>query len=227
MWNTPLGDRKLTGSQRRLFIDGALAVFDSLQDEEHEFFHISENILPKEDRSFFLLRVVKQLLDNEPASALFAWNEAIIYEIYQCLKHDAEFEIEMAYDEGVTRETLITRRIIDAALKEIIPDSEERKELDLPGPRSSDFDKWDDAIETLLDEILHDRTMRYYDEVSDAIPERVAFLKDHHGVDEGYFSEAPAFVSKEEKKQLLKFHAQILAENTVTWNTYVERGKLV
>jgi len=215
MWKTPEGTRKLSGAERRIFIIGLISKTDSLfahGTADDDFTELEAGVLnqfPAQDRPWILFLVAEDLLGDGVPPKAFAWNDAAVWESFERLRALVEISIE----EPEESDRIFYRQSILDALMERMPDE---KDL-FPDLRSEDMEEWDDCVEWLMDKVLWDRDFELYDAFADSGGKKVKAIKEFAGIDEDYFTEMPAAMTRKTLDRLHTFREKLIEE--LDWRT--------
>lgn len=236
MWHTPEGDRKLKGAERRLFINGLIHILEQMEEQDPEDVDFHSKIIRQinpDDWWFVFMLVAEQLLGDGPDPDLRAWNEAVVFEIYQALDTEIQIEVErQQIGEMEGRHGWFVRKLAHDTIKQFQPPKEELKDLDpdekvsIPRVKSTNAADWEFEIEMLLDEILWDRDFLMYDTFADADPVRGKMLKEFMGIEQEYYLEPPPMITPEMKERLINFHTKLLEEHNRHYREFVKSGKI-
>jgi hypothetical protein len=231
MWFTPDGPRKLTGAERRFAIDGATKLIEEIQDQEedHTFHTELLNSIPIQDRRYLVMRVLKDLIGDGPAPKVSAWNQAIVWEMYQRMQEDIAIHTDYQQEDGPKREHFYSRRLALDAWKEIYQDLEDEDdddELKPPALRSIHMEPWEVLVDGLFENVMEDSDFMHYEEFADLPPDRVEYVKTVAGIDPEFFSEAPAPVTQKETSGFIDSWNKLIDEENVWFKKFMKTGKI-
>lgn len=226
MWLTTDGPRKLTGAERRFVIHGATTLLEEIQDlgEDHDFHAAVLNSIPSDERPYLVMRVLHDLIGDAPAPPIWAWNQAIVWEMYQRMIEDIEVGVESQRQEGPKRLHLYPRRFALDAWNELYADDDDLKP---PGLKSTNMEAWKVLVDGLSSNVLMDLDFTLYDRFADLDPERVDQVKEVVGIDPEFFSESHPPVTPKEKSSFQDAWKKLLAEENEWFDHYEKTGKIV
>src|SRR4029077_9940682 len=195
--------------------------------DDDEFFYADVlNQIPCEDRRWILLLAAEQLLGENPTIKHRAWNEAIIWEIYERMKGDIETGVEMQMDREKGRHPFFLRRMVAEALKEAATDVHPTEKPLIPRSRSTNVDEWELAVEWLFDEFELGTDFLSYEQIADMDPEMIASRMKIMGIPEDYFLEVPPLLTQDVKVRLEKLHTKLSSEDVGIYKEFIKSGKL-
>ena len=157
MWHTPIGNRILTQTHSRMFLEGVSwilnGIYDSHADEFKADIYIFDSLAPSKKINM-LHTVTTALLDPVPfcPPILTAAGEATVAAVFEAIRQLVTMEIEYSLV-GEQHPNCITKLVFDAL------DCDDDGTSDYPrlptGPFDTDAD-WVHCIDTLSDTILWD-----------------------------------------------------------------------
>lgn len=231
MWNTPEGDRRLTGSEAELVRRALAIMIDQLSDnlrwgaDDDELWDSGVSMydeLTANQQLTVINQVAQHLLHETPDTLeLTAVNEAAAYAIFATVISQVEIEIDMARDPladdvefdqecgyGPQWRTHWRRQIVEACRETIAP-------LDGPAPNAcepftlpeaecEDIAVWSELIERLADRILWDRDFEMGESFLDTDPTKAALMKQVLGIESDYYTAIAEEPSEEEAEALLE-----------------------
>lgn len=228
MWFTPDGERKLTGAERRFAIHGASELLEEIQDldEDHEFRSGVLNSIPPDDRKYLVMWVLNDLIGDAPSPQIRAWNQAIVWEMYQRMAESIEVGVDYQRVEGAKKLHLYPRRFALDAWDEVYADDDDDDDLKPPGLRSTNVEAWKILVDGLFSNVMIDSDFELYERFADLNPEAVENVKEAAGIDPEFFSEGPPPVTSEERSGFEDAWQKILAEENAWYRHYTKTGKI-
>jgi hypothetical protein len=180
MWHTPLGDRILTGAEAELFRAGLASLLSELEvgqwSDRLELGIRAFDDLTYEQKLAMLERAGSALLGaHVPCPKLTAVAEATAGAVYYNILNDIGLEISEgleSYFRGLVR---LACRQMDC-------------HDDLPAQRSTDFSRWEKAVESLMDCVLWDTDWAAEMVPLDMKPDAARRMKELTGIDDGYYT---------------------------------------
>lgn len=231
MWNTPEGDRRLTGAEAELVRRALAIMVDQLSDSlrygagEDELWDsgvtMYDELTPTQQLAV-IKQVAEHLLRETPDTLeLTAVNEAAAYAIFATVASQIEIEIDMAKDPladnmesdpefgfGPEWRTFWRQRVVDACREtfdEVQSGDEEAGEpFELPAGECDDMAEWSEWIERLADRILWDRDFEMGDSFLDTDPAKAALMKQVMGIESDYYISVADEPCEEETDALLE-----------------------
>jgi hypothetical protein len=206
MWRTSGGERVLKGAEWELFREGLRGLWDRVEEsfDDDEPWPTGVEVfdrLTSPSKLVMLALVGKALCDeDQPSPPLSALTEGTFAAVYGVLSEEIDFEIEAAREGSEAREQpLLLRTRILAAIRETDPwceqptaDTEQAADHEpapvLPEVESDDAEEWVDLLDILKFRVLWDEDFDDEAAFVDAAPRFNTELKEHMGIDDGYFS---------------------------------------
>lgn len=187
MWQTPIGDRVLTGAERTLFVLAAQQLYEELRYDQSKYDVVTKtewqsgNPLfdnePLRTRVCAVYSVAEAFLDAEKESpSLFAWSESALHAIVAFCKE--QLENELAGNSSYNNPNQKWQATFKDALRwtrHDIPDN--------PARLPSAFKEW------VAERWTWDEDWKAADLLMDLDPERCSKLKAMLGLHQDYFSE--------------------------------------
>lgn len=207
MWRTSGGDRKLVGAEATLFKEGALCFVDDVLEWTEEGSHCGVaafDSLDKERRALIIISIVEAVLGSGSPPTLYAWNEGAIYSIFESIKDFVRCELE-GEEQAPPEDPPFWRKLIQRAYLEMTKEDQEVEgEEDIEQKEDSDdLEMWDDKVERLKNQILHDDDFIFCETLMDTPQPEAHVIKEAMGIEDGYaITPAPLF-GPEEKKRLM------------------------
>lgn len=210
MWNTAIGKRILVGAERRLIMNAAWGLTDSISTEATfndnvQFGIVLFDRLTWQQQMLMLEKVLTPLLEPSiPAPQSTALFDATVAAIYAQLRTELIIELDMAeldkYDSFVGRNFDVRQEILDALFEPVDTDEpvEEPPDEGWPSVDCDDIDEWDLAIECLRGRMLADEDWQMDAITMDLPPVKSSRLKKALGIQTAYFIDIPPDGSDEE-----------------------------
>ncbi len=210
MWNTAIGKRILVGAERRLIMNAAWGLTDSISTEATfndnvQFGIVLFDRLTWQQQMLMLEKVLTPLLEPSiPAPQSTALFDATVAAIYAQLRTELIIELDMAeldkYDSFVGRNFDVRQEILDALFEPVDTDepAEEPPDEGWPSVDCDDIDEWDLAIECLRGRMLADEDWQMDAITMDLPPVKSSRLKKALGIQTAYFIDIPPDGSDEE-----------------------------
>jgi hypothetical protein len=178
MWHTPSGVRILTGAEAEPFRAGLASLLSGLEEgqwgDKLEVGVKTFDELTFEQKLAMLERVGSALLGaHVPCPKLTAVAEATVGAVYHNILNDIELEIS-------ERLGCHFRALVRVACRQT--DSHD----DLPARRSTDFERWEEAVQSLMDCILWDTDWAAEMVPLDTKPDKARLMKARAGIDDDY-----------------------------------------
>ena len=129
--------------------------------------------------------------EDVPVVALTAVVEGAIAAVFQYLKYEIIYEIDVPESQTNWRELVVAAR-------------KEDQVEDIPSPTSTDKEEWDFQVERLVDCILWDRDYEDDRIYMDHPPEKTQWLKDMARISDNYYTAIADDLTDEEAKTQIK-----------------------
>jgi hypothetical protein len=184
MWHTAEGNRILAGDEAKLFKNALASLLDHLRDNQEEGWPTGVAMfdeLAYPQKVAMLCEVGSALLmAGVPMPELNALNEAAVAAVYEHLRDQIDFEIDLhtGYD--------VRGLIISFLRKEF-----EEEKIPLPRKACKKGDEWDFMVECCSGKVLWDRDFETADLFLDDSPDRAGALKEFLRIDENYYVAVP------------------------------------
>jgi hypothetical protein len=180
MWHTPSGDRILTGAEAELFRAGLASILSGLEEgqwgDKLELGITTFDELTYEQKLAMLERVGSALLGaHVPRPKLTAVAEATAAAVYYSILNEIEFEITERLGHQL-------RGLVRLACRQM------ESHDDLPAQRSTDFERWEDAVQSLMDCVLWDTDWAAELVPLDMKPNEARLMKELAGIDDDYYT---------------------------------------
>ncbi|WP_164101263.1 hypothetical protein [Candidatus Laterigemmans baculatus] len=233
MWNTPEGDRRLTGAEANLVRLALAIMVDQLSDNlrcgagEDELWDsgvtMYDELTPNQQLTV-IRQVAEHLLHDTPDTLeLTAVNEAAAYAIFATVLSQIEIEVDMARDPladaldikpdlGFGRDwRTYWRRHTLASLRETLASADADLDTDdgdsplvLPEAECEDLGVWSEWIERLADRILWDRDFEMSESFLDTDPAKATLMKQVLGIPRDYYTAIAEEPGADETEALLE-----------------------
>lgn len=223
MWNTPDGDRKLKGAEKKLVVLSALQYVDFLTDMNEDYEDVVVrplHLVPPADLIPLLVQVLEHITDDKPAPNLVAWNAAIVYAIYSNISVLLDYEIDREEMDGPSKENFFIRQAILDSVRKIDP------EFKVPKVTSKKRKEWHSLIGLLEEIFTWDTDFNLYETFADLPSHKTDRIKERIDIEEDYYSASPPPITQEEKTRLTAFLRKIAQEADGWIEDYKETGKV-
>jgi hypothetical protein len=194
MWRTDRGERILKGAEARVFAEALLGLLDEATSgtlDDYELGIRCFDDLTFGQRVSTLAVIANGLLrEDVPIVDLTAVVEGAIAAVFQHLKYEIIYEIDVPESQTNWRELVVAARTEDQV-------------GNIPEPTSTDTEEWDFQVERLIDRILWDRDYESDHIYMDHPPEKTQWLKHMARIRDDYFTAIADDLTDEEA------HAQI------------------
>jgi len=161
-----------------------------------------------EEKIYSVAFVTKALTSKKLKNTkLLQWNESAIYAVFESMKGAVCFEIDCA--DGLGKFAFRWRKLISDAEREVKDYDDEKDYIKV---KCDDIRKWENVIEDLADEILHDRDFEESFEsiIVDNSPELSELMKHQGGIPEKYYTETMGNITKEKLEKASSFLRKIM-----------------
>ena len=225
-WQTPDGDRHLTGHEATLVREALACVVDRISDDirfaepdRWEFgVELFDELTPSQQ--VMLIKDISEhlLTQTNETLELTATNEAAVYVIFQALSVEIEVEVDTENDKPVTDSwRCFWRRLTLKAYHECFSDENDGFDDDDPespwmtpqSEQSSNLPQWQSLTESLADRILWDRDFEMAGSFLDEEPAKAAVMKQIMGIEPDYYSTIAPDPKSGEIQQILKSVRQL------------------
>jgi hypothetical protein len=207
MWQTPGGERVISGAERALVVESAADLADlfDLDDEDTGGWPTGVDVfdrLPVPTRVVLLADVMRALTDESiPAPELLACNEAAVYVIFRHVADTISTWINLEQAEGLSPgEVSGWRQLVLAAWLEIAGPEEGEEP-----PEADDAAEWDNLVECLADAILWDRDFEEVDIVDDLPAKQALEVLEQARIGVDYFSVRPPKPDRDAVERAVEF----------------------
>lgn len=213
MWNTPEGERRLSGAEAALVKRSLAVIVDRLTfcaagDEEDAWDSgvVLFDKLTADQQTAVLHQVAEHLLcETAGTLELTAVTESAAYAIFANVVEQIEIEIDTAcgflhrghaFAPALPSHSAAGgtewRQAVWDAYNETLGDGNAWAEskgpwLRLPSVEHDDADAWSAVVESLADRILWDRDFEMEDGFLDAAPDRASWVRSLMGIPDGYY----------------------------------------
>jgi hypothetical protein len=180
MWHTPSGDRILTGAEAELFRAGLASLLSGLEvgqwSDKLELGIKAFDELTYEQKLAMLERAGSALLGaHVPCPKLTAVAEATAGAVYYSILNEIELEIS-------ERLGCHIRGLVRMACRQM------GSHDDLPAQRSTDLERWEEAVQSLMDCVLWDTDWSAEMVPLDMKPNKARWMKAMAGIDDDYYT---------------------------------------
>ena len=190
MWWTSEGERVLHGAEWELFRQGALLVWESIEDEMNASSSSSWGIAVLDDllpsQKLATLALVSEALREEgiPCPEHTAHLEAMIAVVFENVRASVEMEIGLEGDDAQQALQTFWRRLLLRVWNEV----DEPTDEPLPDQNCSDVDEWVIIVECLAERILWDYDFEMARHFLDKQPDEARIKKAEMGIPKDYFT---------------------------------------
>ncbi len=195
MWRTECGERILEGSEVRVFAEALSGLLDEAISgtlDDYELGIRCFDDLTFGQRISVLATIGNGLLrEDVPPIDLTAVVEGAIAAVFQHLKYEIIYEIDVPESRSNWRELVVAAR-------------KEEQVGDIPEPTSTDTEEWDFQVERLIDCILWDRDYEDDHIYMDHPPEKTQWLKDMARIPDNYYTAIADDLTDEEAQAQIK-----------------------
>jgi hypothetical protein len=226
-WQTPDGDRYLTGHEATLVRETLACVVDHISEDirfaepdRWEFGVVLFDELTPSQQAMLIKDIAEHLLTRTNKTLeLTATNEAAVYAIFQTLAVQIEVEVDTEDDKPANDSwRCFWRRLTLDAYRECFSDahSDSFDDDDPEDPwmtpqseQSPNLSQWQSLTECLADRILWDRDFEMAGSFLDEEPAKAAVLKQMMGIETDYYSSIAPDATANKVDDLLREVRQI------------------
>lgn len=226
-WQTPDGDRHLTGHEATLVRQTLACVVDHISEDirfaepdRWEFGVALFDELTPSQQVMLIKDIAEHLLTRTSKTLeLTATNEAAVYVIFQTLAVQIEVEVDTEEDKPTDDSwRCYWRRLTLAAYRECFSDNDsdsfagddpEDPWMTPQSEQSSNLSQWQSLTESLADRILWDRDFEMAGSFLDEEPAKAAVLKQMMGIETDYYSSIAPDPNPDEVQLILKSVRQL------------------
>lgn len=208
MWHAETGDRTFTGTFGALLASVLERMLEEYEDIPEHFnlgFTAFDQLTFSQKIATFHQTAFALLLEEVPTPKLYAYNEAFVAGIFEELKGDLDYEIDMEGEFDESYDSKFYRRLVISVANEM-GYNEADSEMDFE-PLTIDcenYDEWHDMADMLAEQILWDNDFTMVDEVLDMPREQRMQVESVSGFGEDYFTAFPDDPSDEETGKLIE-----------------------